>query len=470
MDVLKQKLNDIGSCIGYPFYFFEDGSFSHTFVCGKMNACLVVKGAFAESDKCFFASSEVASISGIKAMEKSWTQESVVSQNVNWFKKYLNDIGSVLNYPFYVFDDGTYNKTSSVGGKQAILIVKKPFTSVEGESTFFSTDSRKVLQFNEDLKKLKKQQNERKDIVFRMLAGEQVSDQEALLVIENEPHDVVKRCVHSVWEKIGCYSNKVRSYLKIVETYPKSFEALVKKNWWDIYCFDEQELMYFCLCEAKCEPFLSLVFQYATPEILEKILRLCLKGNFSAEILKNHGWKHWLEREWADFSQMRMGEFRRDTVKCFKPLYLIERGDTDAYKIYRKYMCRDYWICRNYGFKDYRYHAESLDLHFDEEFDAIVALGDRDLFKILFDGISLSTEQKAKLIRTGNIEMIRTYVECCGIDGKFRELLLYSGNDGLVQLANNPKENLQATSQEKNVSDVSSGWLQKVKKFFGISA
>ena len=454
MDVLKQKLNDIGSCIRYPFYFFEDGSFSHTFVCGKMNACLVVKGAFADSDKCFFASAEVASMPAIKAMEKGWTQKSVVPSTVNWLKKYLNDIGRAINYPFYVFDDGSYAKTASLDGKQAVIFVKKPFTSVEGELTFFSTDSRKVLQFNEDLKKLKKQQNERKDIVFRMLAGEQVSDKDALLVIENEPHDVVKRCVHFVWEKMGCYSDKVRSYLKIVQSYPKSFAALVKKNWWDIYCFDEQELKYFCLCEVKSEHFLSLVFLYATPKILEKILRLCLQGDFSYAVAKKYG--ELPRPNWEDAHQVRMSEYRELAAECFHPLYLIKRRDAEAYRIYRKYLGRQYRICKSgYGFREYKYYNGSYDLHFDAEFDAIVALGEREWFKILFDGICLSAEQKAQLIRTGNIEMIQTYIECCGIDEKFRELLLNSGDEQLIALAQ---------------VNVVFNALTRVKHFFGIRA
>ena len=460
MDVLKQKLNDIGSCIGYPFYFFEDGSFSHTFVCGKMNACLVVKGPFVESDKCFFASPEVASMSGIKAMEKSWAEKSVVPQQINWFKKYLNEIGAILHYPFYVFDDGSYAKTSSLKGKQAVLYVKQPFTSVEGESTFFSSDVKRVLQFEEDLKKLKKQQKERKNIVFRMLAGEKVPDRDALYVIENEPHDVVKRCVHSVWEKNGCYSDKVRSYLKIVETYPKSFEALVKKNWWDIYCFDEQELKYFCLCDignVEREHFLSLIFQYAPLEILEKILRLCLKGDFSYAVAKKYSEYHWLLNDrFVDSAMAEMSGYRKHAAKCFHPLYLIERRDAEAYRVYRKYLGRQYRMCESgSGFREYKYYNGSYDLHFDEEFDAIVALGDRAWFKILFDGISLSTEQKAKLIRTGNVEMIQVYIECCGIDGKFWELLQNSCDEQLIALA-----------QVNVVSNV----LTRVKHFFRITA
>ena len=230
MDVLKQKLNDIGSCIRYPFYFFEDGSFSHTFVCGKMNACLVVKGAFAESDKCFFASPEVASMSEIKAIEKSWTQNSVVPSTVNWFKKYLNDIGSVLNYPFYVFDDGAYaktktktkTKTATLGSKQAVLYVKQPFTSVEGESSFFSPDGKRVLQFNEDLKKLKKQRETQKtelqQIMFRMLASRKISDEQMLRVIDAGRLDLLV----DYFKRVDCNS--------IYLTYPKSLRMLVKAD------------------------------------------------------------------------------------------------------------------------------------------------------------------------------------------------------------------------------------------------
>ena len=451
MDVLKQKLNDIGSCIGYPFYFFEDGSFSHTFVCGKMNACLVIKGAFAESDKCFFASAEIAKLSEVKALEKGWTQKSVMPNTVNWFKKYLNDIGTTLNYPFYVFDDGAYAKTSALVGKQAVLYVKKPFTSVEGGCTFFSTDSKKVLQFNEDLKKVQQrretQKTELQQIIFRMLACQRVSDKDALLVVENEPHDVVKRCIHSVWKKIGYYS-------EIFESYPNSFAGLVKKNWWDIYCFDKQEFKWFCLCSDRMQIFFTLFFQYATPEILKKILRLCLKGNFSYKTLKKHGYGYLKINDSLSRENIWMTECKSRVVDFFAPLCLIDRHDDEAYKVYRKYLSRRYRLCYSEAI-GYRYVRERLDVHFDKEFDAIVALGDVNWFKILFDGISLSTEQKAKLIRTGNIEMIQTYIECCGIDGKFRELLLSSGDDELVALAQ---------------VNVVSNALTRVKHFFGISA
>lgn len=59
MDKLKKQLNDIGSCIGYPFYFFEDGSYSKSIVNGKMNAIMVVKKPFTDvAGDCFLAGTE----------------------------------------------------------------------------------------------------------------------------------------------------------------------------------------------------------------------------------------------------------------------------------------------------------------------------------------------------------------------------------------------------------------------------
>ena len=37
--ILKQ-INDIGTKIGYPFYFYADGSFGKSIVSGKMNVWL----------------------------------------------------------------------------------------------------------------------------------------------------------------------------------------------------------------------------------------------------------------------------------------------------------------------------------------------------------------------------------------------------------------------------------------------
>ena len=414
MDVLKQKLNDIGSCIRYPFYFFEDGSFSHTFVCGKMNACLVVKGTFAESDKCFFASAKIAKLSKVKALEKGWTRKSVVPNTVNWFKKYLNDIGSVLNYPFYVFDDGSYAKTSSLKGKQAVLYVKQPFTSVEGESTFFSSDVKRVLQFNEDLKKLQRREIELQQIIFRMLAEREISDDEMLLVIEFGRFDMFPN-----YAKIYKCSNSVVMYAR----YPKSFMMLAKIGRWDILkmfgCWSMYSFPYSVLKELYRVAPLETLNYFWTAEAV------CLA-----------------------------------TEGC--PQCLIERGDIEIYRAYRRYVCQK---LPNVGY-------------YESEFSAILNFDAADMLANLLDFTSLSCEDQGKLVESGNMNLIRTYIRKKGISERFRQLLLYSGNDELVELADGPKQVLRKALQ-KEVENVaqgetdaikSFGWLQKVKKFFGVTA
>ena len=45
-NIILAALNEIGAEIGYPFYVFEDGSYSKSFVNGKMNCAMVVKKKF----------------------------------------------------------------------------------------------------------------------------------------------------------------------------------------------------------------------------------------------------------------------------------------------------------------------------------------------------------------------------------------------------------------------------------------
>ena len=45
-NIILAALNEIGAEIGYPFYVFEDGSYSKSFVNGKMNYAMVVKKKF----------------------------------------------------------------------------------------------------------------------------------------------------------------------------------------------------------------------------------------------------------------------------------------------------------------------------------------------------------------------------------------------------------------------------------------
>lgn len=79
MDKLKKQLNDIGSCIGYPFYFFEDGSYSKSIVNGKMNAIMVVKKPFTDvAGDCFLA--------GTKANKTAQETRENASQTVDDIK------------------------------------------------------------------------------------------------------------------------------------------------------------------------------------------------------------------------------------------------------------------------------------------------------------------------------------------------------------------------------------------------
>ncbi len=406
MDTLKKQLNDIGSCIGYPFYFFEDGSFSHTFVCGKMNACLVVKAPFTESDMCFFASAEVASMSGIKATEKSWAKMSDAPEMVNRFKKYLNDIGSVLNYPFYVFDDGAYAKSSSLDDKLAVLVVKKSFTSVEGESSFFSSDAQKVLQFNEDLKKLQQQRETQKtelqQIVFRMLANRAVSDDEILKVIEAGRLDVIPDYIKNA----SC---------DLYDVYPKSLQALVKADYDEMW-----------------SKFHWLVLSFCPRTFIEYVFR---EGGFKTL-------KFFLENVCSPIFD-----------KVY-PQHLIERGDVELYQYYRSY-AKSKWECGYY---------------YDSEFSAILKFKAADMLAVLLQFSDLKPEEQAKLVESGDRDLIRTYVQMRGLSEHFRQLLLYSGYDELVELANQPKEVPEETLQDENVSSEPSGLFQKIRKFFGARA
>ena len=45
-NIILAALNEIGAEIGYPFYVFEDGSYSKSFVNGKMNYAMVIKKKF----------------------------------------------------------------------------------------------------------------------------------------------------------------------------------------------------------------------------------------------------------------------------------------------------------------------------------------------------------------------------------------------------------------------------------------
>ena len=105
--ILKQ-INDIGAKIGYPFYFYADGSFGKSIVSGKMNAIVVVKGKFTASG----LKNECLAI---------WDDENLsLSEAIICLKK-------KMNFPIYIYSDGICGKTPRLGRCSSIMVVKKPF-------------------------------------------------------------------------------------------------------------------------------------------------------------------------------------------------------------------------------------------------------------------------------------------------------------------------------------------------------
>lgn len=105
--ILKQ-INDIGAKIGYPFYFYADGSFGKSIVSGKMNAIVVVKGKFTASD----LKNECLDV---------WDDENLsLGEAVICLKE-------KMNFPIYVYSDGTCEKTPCLGGCSSVMVVKKSF-------------------------------------------------------------------------------------------------------------------------------------------------------------------------------------------------------------------------------------------------------------------------------------------------------------------------------------------------------
>ena len=105
--ILKQ-INDIGAKIGYPFYFYADGSFGKSIVSGKMNAIVVVKGKFTASD----LKNECLDV---------WDDENLS------FGEAVICLKEKMNFPIYIYSDGTCEKTPCLGGCSSVMVVKKSF-------------------------------------------------------------------------------------------------------------------------------------------------------------------------------------------------------------------------------------------------------------------------------------------------------------------------------------------------------
>ncbi len=105
--ILKQ-INDIGAKIGYPFYFYSDGSFGKSIVSGKMNAIVVVHGKFTASD----LKDECLAV---------WDDENLsLGEAIICLKE-------KMNFPIYVYSDGICEKTPRLGRCSSIMVVKKSF-------------------------------------------------------------------------------------------------------------------------------------------------------------------------------------------------------------------------------------------------------------------------------------------------------------------------------------------------------
>lgn len=105
--ILKQ-INDIGAKIGYPFYFYADGSFGKSIVSGKMNAIVVVKGKFTASD----LKNECLAV---------WDDENLS------FGEAVICLKEKMNFPIYIYSDGICEKTPCFGGCSSVMVVKKSF-------------------------------------------------------------------------------------------------------------------------------------------------------------------------------------------------------------------------------------------------------------------------------------------------------------------------------------------------------
>lgn len=109
--ILKQ-INDIGAKIGYPFYFYSDGSFGKSIVSGKLNAIVIVKGKFTASalkDECLAV----------------WDDENLS------FGDAVICLKEKMNFPIYIYSDGICEKTPRLGRLYSVMVVKNSFVVQE---------------------------------------------------------------------------------------------------------------------------------------------------------------------------------------------------------------------------------------------------------------------------------------------------------------------------------------------------
>ena len=107
-NIILKRVNDIGAKIGYPFYFYPDGTFGKSIISGKMNAIGIVKRKFTASslkDECLAV----------------WDDE-----NLSLGEAIIN-LKDKINFPIYIYSDGTCGNKPRLEGCSSVMVVKKVF-------------------------------------------------------------------------------------------------------------------------------------------------------------------------------------------------------------------------------------------------------------------------------------------------------------------------------------------------------
>ena len=268
-------------------------------------------------------------------------------------------------------------------------------------------------------------------ITSDILAGKRVTDTDVCILIEAGPYDRVKACIDAHWS----------TYYPSAGNYSNSIKLLAQKGWWDIYgralFFNKENWQSYCrggnerlFCPTS---YVESIFRYSSPEILRPHMRIL-------------------------------------APKCF-PKYLIERNDEETYRLYRKYRNLD----------DHKSSYESTSVleandrggyYGEYEFYDMLRHNACHLFEIMLEDVDLVLNDRGLLVSDGSPSMVKSYVKMRGMDEAFKQLLLCSGKNELVELANNPEvvQRLISQRQTNSKEKTDSGWLQKVKKFFGVTA
>lgn len=133
-NIILTALNEIGAEIGYPFYVFEDGSYSKSFVNGKMNYAMVVKKKFTapgigeKAARDILSTAESASSPRVPAGRRKLTPQEEDSLKQAEFSmlshtypgkqglELVCEFGSPELLQKHLFTDGSFNRTTRKPG------------------------------------------------------------------------------------------------------------------------------------------------------------------------------------------------------------------------------------------------------------------------------------------------------------------------------------------------------------------